>query len=137
MTCRACGEPCVYFEIPEPYLEYTERLQTGETVQSVGAICTRCLSVRVESGREPPQQPDFARISAAFPTDPAQAVPFALAVGLCSSLAMNREEIVALCSAVERAGGDPLLVLERLASDETLEPAVSIARRRHQLEQLL
>jgi hypothetical protein len=39
----------------------------------------------------------------------------ALVVGLLSSLAVYRQEISALLEVVERAGVDPLLVVDRLA----------------------
>jgi hypothetical protein len=61
----------------------------------------------------------------------------ALVVGLLANLALYRSEISDLLERVERAGTDPLLVLDRLARDPDLEPAVDLTGRRRQLEQLL
>jgi hypothetical protein len=81
--------------------------------------------------------PDLTRVSDAFPDNPDAAVPLALLVGLLDSLALYREEIATLLAAVERAGTDPLLALDRLAADEGIETELDLAGRRRQLEQLL
>ena len=58
-------------------------------------------------------------------------------VGLLDSLATHRAEITDLFDAVERAGTDPFLAVDRLANDPGIDAAVDLRRRRHQLEQLL
>jgi hypothetical protein len=60
-----------------------------------------------------------------------------LVVGLLSTLALYRAEISDLLAVVERAGTDPLLVLDRLDRDPDIDPATDLAGRRRQLEQLL
>jgi len=49
----------------------------------------------------------------------------------------HRAEIMALYEEVERAGVDPLLVLDRLARDPDVRTDIDLAGRRRQLEQLL
>jgi hypothetical protein len=133
MACSACGsEHSVIVSLPAEYREYAP-----DTAAVVG-ICADCLVVDAadsESDRSDP--PDFSRISDAFPRRPTQAIPLALALGLCDSLATNRPAIESLLEDVERAGTDPLLVIDRLLADPGVGPAVDLERRRHQLEQLL
>jgi hypothetical protein len=86
---------------------------------------------------EPPGEPDFTRVSDAFPTDPDGAVAFALLVGLIGNLALYRAEITDLLEAVETSGTDPLLALDRLATDPSIETELDLDGRRRQLEQLL
>lgn len=136
MACSACTAPTVVFSVPEEYREY------APANESVVTLCTRCLTVEAEDEADPDPErvdtePDFTRVSDAFPTTPDAAVPLALAIGLCSSLATNRDGIETLLEAVERAGTDPLLVLDRLGADPDVDPAIDLERRRHQLEQLL
>ncbi len=100
------------------------------------ALCPRCLALRPVA--DPPAEvPDFGRVSDAFPDAPSAAVPFALLLGLLSSLATHRDEIAALLELVEREGVDPLLTLDRLADDPDVDSGVDLAGRRRQLEQLL
>ncbi|WP_436345613.1 DUF6276 family protein [Natronorubrum sp. FCH18a] len=129
MACFACSAPAIAFSIPEEYREYAPAQSPAAT------CCTRCLTVE-PADDEVLEEPDFTRVSNAFPTGEA-AIPLALTVELCSSLATNRAAIEELLEAVERAGTDPLLVLDRLVDDPELEPAIDLERRRHQLEQLL
>lgn len=139
MNCPDCGSPTVAFDAGE----YADALPGGGRGESGGdgsgtavALCTRCLGLHPDA--EPPADPpDFQRVSDAFPTDPAAAVPLAVLVGLLENLALYRAEIADLLGAVERAGTDPLLALDRLAADESIESAVDLAGRRRQLEQLL
>ncbi|QSX00134.1 DUF6276 family protein [Haloterrigena alkaliphila] len=130
MACTACSASTVVFSVPEEYREYAPAESPAAT------CCTRCLNVGPEADAAL-EEPDFSRISDACPTDPDAAVPLALAIGRCSSLATNRAAIEALLEAVERAGTDPLLTLDRLVEDPDVEPAIDLERRRHQLEQLL
>ncbi|WP_137289288.1 DUF6276 family protein [Natronorubrum halophilum] len=129
MACSVCNEPTIAFSIPEEYREYASAESPAAT------CCTRCLTVEPADG-EVLEEPDFTRVSNAFPTGEA-AIPLALALGLCSSLATNRAAIEELLEAVERAGTDPLLVLDRLLDDPEIEPRIDLERRRHQLEQFL
>ncbi len=100
------------------------------------AMCPHCLTLRPVS--DPPAAvPDFSRVSDAYPDGSPTAVPFALLLGLLSSLATYREEIAALLELVERGGTDPLLAIDRLADDPGVEASVDLAGRRRQLEQLL
>ncbi|MFA9425630.1 DUF6276 family protein [Natronorubrum sp. A-ect3] len=130
MACTACDASTIVFSVPEEYRAYTPDESAAAT------LCTRCLTVESTS-IESVDEPDFTRVSDAFPTAANAAVPLALALGLCSSLATNRSAIETLLEDVERAGTDPLLVLDRLSADPTVEPAIDLERRRHQLEQLL
>ncbi|ELY79992.1 DUF6276 family protein [Natrinema gari] len=140
MTCSECGAPTIQLSVPAAYRT------DAPSAAAVVSFCTRCLSLepapqadRDGTGTDDgePAPADFQRVSDAFPTRPERAVPLALALGLCSSLATNRTDIELLLREVEGAGGDPLLVLERLSDDPSVEPAFDLERRRHQLEQLL
>ncbi|ELY45124.1 DUF6276 family protein [Natronorubrum sulfidifaciens] len=131
MACSECGTSTIVFSVPESYRQYTPANATVTT------FCPRCLTVEAAESAEPAAEPDFTRVSDAFPTTASAAVPLALALGLCSSLATNRSAIETLLEDVERAGTDPLLVLDRLSATPTVEPAIDLERRRHQLEQLL
>jgi len=130
MECTTCGGGTVAFAVPEdlvPFLPGSE---------SAAAICTHCLSLQpIESA--PAGEPSFDGMGDAFPTNPDVAVPMALLVGLLDNLALYRSEISELLERVERAGTDPLLVLDRLARDPDIEAEVDLAGRRRQLEQLL
>lgn len=130
MACPDCGGDVLAFPVPAD-------LRTALPGETPGAaLCTRCLGLHPEA--EPPGTvPDFRRVSDAFPADADAAVPMALLVGLLDSLALYRGEISDLLAEVERAGADPLLVLDRLAYDDDIEPAVDLRGRRRHLEQLL
>jgi len=150
MTCPECGSEQVAFRVPADLREYLpEETETA-------AICTVCLALDPgESAVEDPttegsttgdsatefedsaaESPEFDQISVAFPGGDAGVV-MALAVGLLDSLALYRSEISALLERVERAGTDPLLVLDRLETDPELDPHFDVDRRRTQAEQLL
>lgn len=130
MDCLECGSEAIAFAVPVEYREYLPGDESG------GALCTRCLSLQpVED--PPPGRPSFDAVSAAVPDAPDAAVPLALMLGLLGNLALYREEIAALLQDVERAGVDPLLVLDRLADDPEIDAAADLRGRRRQLEQLL
>lgn len=138
MACSACGsDTAIALSLSD---EYRDHASAGAAAISV---CTHCLTVdplstgsrAVDTERD--EEPDFSRLSDAFPTRPSRAIPLVLAIDLCSSLATNRSAIESLLEEVERAGTDPLLVIDRLCADPDVEPAVDLERRRHQLEQLL
>jgi len=134
MNCPDCGAKTIAFEIPADLREYVP----GEE-QSVG-LCTRCLALHPAPENEATADPDFTTISDAFSqsgTKEDGAVEMALVVGLCPSFALYRREIEALTERVERAGVDPLLVLDRLAADPDTEPTTDLRRRRGHLEQML
>ena len=130
MDCPECGAEALAFPVESALREYLPGDEPG------AAICTRCLSLHPVT--DPPADvPDFTAISDAFPSSDDAAVPTALMLGLLSSLAMYRREIAALLERVERAGVDPLLVVDRLADDPTVESETDLRGRRRQLEQLL
>jgi hypothetical protein len=130
MDCPDCGADTVTLPVDDRQRD----LLPGE--ESGVALCARCL--RIHPVADPPAEtPDLQTVSDAFPANPDAAVPMALLVGLLDSLALYRSEIADLLVDVERAGTDPLLVLDRLAHDPDLDPAVDLAGRRTQLEQLL
>jgi hypothetical protein len=139
MDCSDCGSPTVAFDAGE----YADALpgggRGGSETDGAGtdvALCTRCLALH-PAADPPANQPDFQRVSDAFPDKPDAAVPLALLVGLLGHLALYRAETADLLAAAERAGTDPLLALDRLAADEGVEAAVDLPGRRKQLEQLL
>jgi hypothetical protein len=130
MDCPACGAEAIAFAVPADFRELLPGDDPG------AALCRRCL--RLHPAEDPPADPpDFTRASDAFPEDSDAAVPLALLVGLLDSLAQYRSEITALLDAVERAGRDPFLTVDRLADDPSIDAAADLRRRRHQLEQLL
>ncbi|NGM70207.1 hypothetical protein G6M89_14510 [Natronolimnobius sp. AArcel1] len=128
-SCASCDAPTIPFALPAEYRSHVP--------DDAASICTRCLSHEAAAERHASDEPDFSRISDAFPTRLERAIPLALALGLCSSVATNREAIESLLRAVERAGADPLLVIDHLCADPEIEPAIDLERRQHQLEQLL
>jgi hypothetical protein len=130
MQCSACGHDLVVFAVPEQYRDHVPGSES-----TVG-LCPRCLALDPVPDADDPA-PDFGRVSDSFPDDSEAAVPMALLVGLLSNLALYRSEISTLLEAVERAGTDPLLVLDRLSYDESIETDIDLGGRRTQLEQLL
>ena len=130
MECSECSAGLVTFEIPPEFREYLP----GE--EQAAGLCTRCLSLEPVTGSVPGSLA-FEEVSDAFPTNPDAALPMALLIGLLSNLALYRSEISSLLASVERAGTDPLLVLDRLATDPAVETDIDLRGRRRQLEQLL
>jgi hypothetical protein len=129
MDCPKCGTAMVAFDVPA---EYRTHLPTSA---AHAALCPACLAF--EPADAAPPDPRYDRLSDAFPTHAEGAVPLAIAVGLLDSLALHRDDIEALLGAAERAGVDPLLVLDRLAAQGAVQPRFDLDRRRHQLQQLL
>ncbi|WP_049901834.1 DUF6276 family protein [Halococcus agarilyticus] len=131
MDCPDCNSEVVAFAVPDDCREFVPGDETGV------ALCTHCLALHpaptADSEAGTNSEADFTAVSPDFPTNEA-AVPMALAVGLLDSLAVYRSEAEALLERVERAGADPLLVLDRLAADPDLDPGVDLDRRRRQLE---
>ncbi|RQG91035.1 DUF6276 family protein [Natrarchaeobius chitinivorans] len=145
MVCSTCDTPVISFSVPGEYREYVSDSVATTTAESgaFAAFCPRCLTLESAEGHSdvadspPDEKPDFSRVSDAFPTNPDRAIPLAIALDLCSSLATNRSAIESLLGAVERAGTDPLLVIDRLEADPSVDPQIDLERRSHQLEQLL
>lgn len=130
MDCPECGTETISFPVEPSLREYLPGDEPG------AAICPRCLTLQPVAD-PPAERPDFTPIGDAFPSNDEAAVPAALMVGLLASLATYRQEISALLEQVERAGVDPLLVVDRLAEDPGVEAETDLRGRRRQLEQLL
>ena len=131
MECPNCGARVVVFEVPEQYRDHVPDSAPH------AALCPECLTLTAAENESVAAAPRFDRLSSAFPSDPAAAVPLAIAIGLLDSLALNRRALQELVPAAEAAGADPLLLLDRLHVQGGVDPAFDIDRRRHQLEQLL
>jgi hypothetical protein len=130
MSCSNCGGDTVAFPVEEALREYLPDGTVGVS------LCRSCLSM--DPVDDPPEAvPDLTVLDDSFPSSPAAAVPMALLVGLLDSLALNRPEITALLERVERAGTDPLLVVDRLDDAYGDDAFVDLGARRHQLAQLL
>ena len=127
MDCPDCGSEVVAFAVPDDFREFVPGTETEV------ALCTHCLALHPAPTADTDSKTDFAAVSSDFPSNEA-AIPMALAVELLDSLAVYRSEVEALLERVERAGADPLLVLDRLAADPDLDPQVDLDRRRRQLE---
>jgi len=130
VTCPDCGAPTLAFAVPEQYRDALPGDGAG------AEICSRCLVLRPVAD-PPAETPEFTTVSDAVPSNDEAAIPFVLMVGLLPSLATNRAEISELLARVERAGTDPLLALDRLADDPSVDAAADLRGRRRQLEQLL
>lgn len=127
MSC-SCDVSPVVFTVPPPLHE------CAPEGAGAAAICPHCLSVSsADSGND---DPDFNRVSDAFPGGEAGAA-LALTLGLLNSLAINRPKIETTLEYAEGAGADPLLAIDRLLEEPTVEPAIDLERRRPQLESLL
>lgn len=134
MHCSHCDSQLVLFAVPESYREYAPSEAPAAT------ICSRCLRVSGFGDADEVSRTDatdFTIVSEAFPTREKPAAGVALVLGLCDSLARNRNDLEVLLTDLERTGTDPLLLLERMCHDSTVEPAIDLERRLHQLEQLL
>lgn len=130
MDCQACETELVTFPVP---LEYREHLPSDE---SAAGLCPVCLSLQ-PFDESVSGDPDFASVSDSFPSDPDVAIPLAILVGLLENLALNRASIAELVAAVEAAGVDPMLVLDRIAAEPGIDAKTDLRGRRRQLEQLL
>jgi len=132
MDCPHCGSELFSYPVPTDLQAYAP----AETAHA--ATCRHCLHLEPVGPEDAPADlPDFTTLSDAFPEERPTAAAMALLVGLLSSLALHRTAIFALLERVERDGVDPLLVLDRLATDSTLDPETDLATRRTQLLQLL
>ncbi|PSQ17715.1 hypothetical protein BRD00_06425 [Halobacteriales archaeon QS_8_69_26] len=132
MTCMECGRGLVGFTVPEDLREYLPENA------SAAAVCLSCLTLQPPTEETPtPKDPDLTQVSESLTDDPDVAIPMVIAVGLLESLALNRPKIERLIERIEREGVDPMLVLEDLANDPSLNPAIDLVGRRRQLQQLL
>ncbi|WP_247729750.1 DUF6276 family protein [Halovivax limisalsi] len=128
MSCSCDADP-VIFTVRE------SRRSLAPESAGAAAICPTCLTVEPVAS-PPPKVPDFSRVSDSFPPGEG-GVAMALVLSLVDSLAHNRRELESALEAAERAGVDPLLVIDRLVADPGVEPAVDLERRRDKLESLL
>lgn len=127
MDCPKCGARAVTFSVPEELRKHAPG--TGEHA----ALCSRCLAVSpAETGGG-----NLQTVSEAFPPDGRGAAACALAIGKLEALALNRNDIRELLEFAEREGADPLLLLDRLGAQGSIQAQFDIGRRRTQLEQLL
>jgi len=131
MDCQHCGGDRVAFAVPEELREYAP----GEA--AAATVCASCLRVApVEEEAVGADDADLRAVVDGFPTGRGGAA-VALLVAKLDSLALNRADISDLADEAERAGADPFLTLDRLASAPGVEPHFDIDRRRPQLEQTL
>ena len=130
MTCQSCSGETLAMPVSAELRQYVP----GST--PAVAICRACLAME-PTGESPERTPDLTVLDGAVPSTDEAAVPLVLLVGLLDSLALHREEITALLERVERAGTDPLLVVDRLADSYGETAHVDLDARRQQLEQLL
>ncbi|WP_254864027.1 DUF6276 family protein [Halovivax gelatinilyticus] len=140
MSCSCPADPVV-FTVPPSLraaatgLDAAADRSNSHDEPTVAAICPTCLSV-VRRADSAATNLEFSRISASFP-DGEGGVALALMLGLLDSLVHNRAGIEAALEAAERAGVDPLLVIDRLLDDRSIEPAIDLERRRDKLESLV
>jgi len=126
----ACGGERLSFPLPEDCREYFPGSPAGAT------LCRSCL--RVEPTEEAPDAtPDFQTVSDAFPRDDGDGARVAVLLWMLDSIAHYRGEASELAENMERSGTDPLLVLDRLAREDDIDPHFDLPRRTKQLEQLL
>lgn len=130
MQCSECRGEVIPFAVPSELRGYAP----GEAA----TICSQCLAVQAANPKnaQPASETRFEEIVESFPNGES-GVRMALIVGLLSSLALNRSEIETLVAELADDGVDALLVLEDLENASSLQPRISVGRRRHQFEQLM
>ena len=125
MSCPHCDAEAVAFAVPPSLREHAPA--------DPAAICTRCLRVVAadEAGvaNAVTDDPDFARVDAAFPSGEA-GIALALCCGKLESFATNRASIEALVRHAEGAGADVFAFLGRL---DAADAAFDLDRRRKAL----
>ncbi|QDX40381.1 DUF6276 family protein [Salarchaeum sp. JOR-1] len=129
MACSLCRSEQLAFPVPDVAREHLPDDRPG------AALCTRCLAVEPVDD-PPPERPVFSGSIPGFPDGEAGAIVACL-FALVDSLALYRAEISALASEAERRGVDVLLLVDRLASTDGVEPYFDVSRRSRQLAQLL
>ena len=130
MHCPNCGAATVAFTIPDALQDAMPETRAG------AALCTTCLTV-TPLDEPPAESPDWTAVTETFPTDDEAAATVGALLALVDNLALYRTEIEAIARHAESLGLDVLLVLDRLAHDDEIDPHFDIDRRRPQLEQLL
>ena len=130
MPCSHCGAETRHFPVPERAREYLPDDRPAAT------LCTNCLHVAPVDDA-PDDYPDFTQVSDALPMDGETAAVVASLLALLDRLVVHRSEAEAVAALAERRGVDVLLVLDRLATDDALDPRIDLQRRREQLEQLI
>ncbi|MFB6198421.1 MAG: DUF6276 family protein [Halobacteriaceae archaeon] len=130
MDCPNCGDEVIQFSIPSEVRPHLPDQRSG------GAICTTCLRV-IPIDDPPTTPPNPSTVSDAFPADSNAAKIIFCILALLDSPARYRSEIESLISLAERKGVDPLLILDRIARDESLEPWFDVASRTRTIDQLL
>jgi hypothetical protein len=127
MRCPVCNAAVVTFDVPEEYQGHLP----AETDHA--GLCSRCLRLHpAEEGGD-----DFEQLGEEFPQAEEVAVPMAIAIGLLDSLALNRREIEELLDVVINHGVDPILVVDRLQTQGSTDPAVDLNKRMQQFQQLM
>ncbi|WP_353634683.1 DUF6276 family protein [Halobacterium sp. NMX12-1] len=129
MSCSNCGGDELSFRVPDAVSDYLP------DDRPAAALCTNCLRVS-PADDAPAEYPEFARVSDAFPTGESGAVVACL-LALLDRLVVHRGDAERVATEAERRGVDVLLVLDRLAADDGLDPHLDLAKRRRQLEQLI
>lgn len=129
-SCPRCRADAIAFDVPASL----RPLAPVDTDQA--CLCRVCLTL---DGCDAPVDiaEELAVVSDAFPSDAEAAAAVAIVLGLLESLALYRQDIQAVIDHLEADGVDGLLVLDRLADDPSLRPAIDLDRRVHQLNQLL
>jgi hypothetical protein len=130
MPCPECGADAIAFSLPDDLRAHFPDDRPG------GELCTRCLFL-APADDPPDDLPDFTAVSDAFPPDREHALTVVCLLALLDSVALYRSEIDALTDRAEAEGTDVLLVLDRLQHDDGVDPHFDLAKRAHQLEQLL
>jgi hypothetical protein len=130
MPCSNCGGQVRRFPVPDSVREYLPDDRPAAT------LCTNCLAVS-PADEAPAEYPDFTRVSDAFPADGETAAVVACLLALLDRLVVHRAEAERVATEAERRGVDVLLVLDRLAAEDALDPSLDLQRRREQLEQLI
>lgn len=130
MKCSNCGAELISFIIPEELHEY------APNNRSYSAVCQHCLQIESIQNR-PKKTPIFNIISDEIPKNPEVAILIVLLVNLLSSIALNKDKILALIEQIEQKGVDPILILNRLAADPQINPKIDLNRRRSQLLQII
>jgi len=129
MECPDCGGDALVLDVPADLREHAP-----DGAARV-AFCPDCFSLTAAPGADASAEPAFERLGPRAPTGRA-GVAFALLCGHLDSLALHRSRVEVLVAAVEDAGGDPLLALDRLVA-AGVDPGFDLQRRRTQLSELL
>lgn len=130
ISCSRCNADAIAFTVPPALREVAP-------VETDAATCCRvCLTIDPLDER-PADGPSLSVVTDALDRDAETAAAVVVLIGLLESLALHRRDIQAVVDYLEAEGVDALLVLEEVAADPTLTPAVDLDRRLHQLQQLL